>query len=41
LAKDCIGTGCSCCSKKDHLMVMDGIEGFLPQEEKNQPQKQG
>jgi hypothetical protein len=41
LARDCINTGCSCCGRSDHLMVMDGIEGFLPQEEKNQAQKGG
>lgn len=42
LARDCINTGCSCCGKGDHMMVMDGIEGFLPTEEKkNQLKKEG
>jgi len=41
LARECINTGCSCCSRSNHLMVMDGIEGFLPSEEKDQPQKRG
>lgn len=39
MARDCISTGCSCCSRKDHLMVMDGIEGFLPQEGEEKDQK--
>jgi hypothetical protein len=32
LARDCVNTGCSCCSRNNHSMVMDGIEGFLPEE---------
>ncbi len=30
LARDCAKSGCMCCKKQDHSMVMDGIEGFLP-----------
>ena len=35
VATDCVNTGCSCCDRSNHSMVMDGMEGFLP-EEKNQ-----
>ncbi len=30
LARDCVKSGCKCCKKESHSMVMDGIEGFLP-----------
>lgn len=30
LARDCAKSGCTCCNKENHSMVMDGIEGFLP-----------
>jgi hypothetical protein len=30
LARDCVKSGCGCCKKENHSMVMDGIEGFLP-----------
>jgi hypothetical protein len=30
LARDCVKSGCKCCKKGNHSMVMDGIEGFLP-----------
>ncbi|HEX7033833.1 MAG TPA: hypothetical protein VF172_12615 [Nitrososphaera sp.] len=30
LARDCAKSGCMCCKRQDHSMVMDGIEGFLP-----------
>jgi hypothetical protein len=30
LARDCVKSGCRCCKKENHAMVMDGIEGFLP-----------
>jgi hypothetical protein len=32
LARDCTDIGCSCCSRGNHMMVMDGIQGFLPEE---------
>ena len=38
LARDCENTGCNCCNKSDHSMIMDGMQGFLPSE-KNQEQK--
>jgi hypothetical protein len=31
-AVDCINAGCNCCKGSNHSMVMDGIEGFLPEE---------
>jgi hypothetical protein len=34
LARDCMVIGCSCCSTGNHMMVMDGIQGFLPEENK-------
>jgi hypothetical protein len=30
LARDCVKSGCKCCKKENHSMVMDGIEGFSP-----------
>lgn len=35
LARDCISGDCSCCSGSNHSMVMDGIEGFLPEKPYN------
>ena len=32
LARDCTVIGCSCCSRGNHMMVMDGMQGFLPEE---------
>jgi hypothetical protein len=32
LARDCINAGCICCKESNHSMVMDGMEGFLPEE---------
>jgi hypothetical protein len=32
LARDCISATCGCCKESNHSMVMDGIEGFLPEE---------
>jgi len=29
LARDCAKSGCRCCKKENHCMIMDGIEGFL------------
>jgi hypothetical protein len=34
LARDCAKSGCRCCKKENHSMVMDGIEGFLPTDRK-------
>lgn len=34
LARDCIDSACNCCKESNHAMVMDGIEGFLPQQGK-------
>jgi Zn finger protein HypA/HybF involved in hydrogenase expression len=28
IALDCIDANCTCCSRSDHSMVLDGIEGF-------------
>ena len=36
LARDCISGDCSCCSGSNHSMVMDGLEGFLPQRPYNE-----
>jgi hypothetical protein len=33
LARDCTDIGCNCCSTSNHMMVMDGIQGFLLSEE--------
>ena len=30
LARDCLKSGCKCCEKENHSMVMDGIKGFFP-----------
>lgn len=30
LAKACLDAACGCCKAGDHVMVMDGIEGFIP-----------
>lgn len=27
-ARDCSKSGCKCCKKENHSMIMDGIEGF-------------
>jgi hypothetical protein len=29
IARDCLKADCSCCKETDHLMIMDGIEGFV------------
>ncbi len=34
LARDCAKSGCTCCKKQDHSMVMDGIEGFSPTDDR-------
>jgi hypothetical protein len=39
LARDCTVIGCSCCNTSNHMMVMDGIQGFLPSEEENDQQQ--
>jgi putative phosphoribosyl transferase len=36
LARDCISGDCSCCSGSNHSMVMDGMEGFLPERPYNE-----
>lgn len=36
LARDCISGDCSCCSGSNHLKVMDGMEGFLPERRYNE-----
>lgn len=41
LANDCIVIGCSCCGMSNHIMVLDGIQGFLPSEENNDQRQKG
>jgi hypothetical protein len=31
VASECIKANCSCCKEINHSMVLDGIEGFIPQ----------
>jgi hypothetical protein len=33
MARDSINTACSCCSGRDHSMMMDGMEGFPTERE--------
>ncbi len=35
LARKCVQEGCTCCTKEDHAMVLDGIEGFATDIEKS------
>ena len=29
-ARDCLKSGCKCCKKENHSMIMNGMEGFYP-----------
>ena len=40
VASECMKVNCSCCKEINHSMVLDGIEGFTPQENKNENEKQ-
>jgi len=35
IARDCLKADCSCCKETDHLMIMDGIEGFVSTSKKH------
>ena len=39
LARDCTVIDCSCCNTSNYMMVIDGIQGFLPSEEDDPQQK--
>ena len=30
MTRDCSNVNCKCCKKEDHMMVMDGMEAFEP-----------
>ncbi|MGA9744719.1 MAG: hypothetical protein WBQ16_08890, partial [Nitrososphaeraceae archaeon] len=30
MTRDCTNENCKCCKKEDHMMVMDGMEAFEP-----------
>jgi hypothetical protein len=34
MSRDCFKLNCSCCQIRDHTAVMDGIEGFEPNDKK-------
>jgi hypothetical protein len=34
IASYCIKASCSCCTESNHSMVLDGIEGFAPPQQK-------
>jgi hypothetical protein len=35
IARDCLKADCNCCKETDHLMIMDGIEGFVSTSKKH------
>lgn len=34
LTRNCIDAKCVCCTESNHSMILDGIEGFIPEEVK-------
>jgi len=30
MTRECTNVNCKCCKKEDHMMVMDGMEAFEP-----------